>query len=125
MQVQLGTILAPRSNKRMHTADDATEEEGARAAGPAEARADAMRHVMGYLGPRGLGHVACASRQTRRLTEDERVWKALCYSDLRWGSTRGTTDPLRLRGVLPSRLAPNPTSTVPKPSRLEMYPGTS
>ena len=81
MQVQLGTILAPRSNKRMHTADDATEEEGARAAGPAEARADAMRHVMGYLGPRGLGHVACASRQTRRLTEDERVWKALCYSD--------------------------------------------
>ena len=59
-----------------------TEQGGERAAGSVEEQADALRHVMGYLGPRGLGQVACASRQTRRLiTEEERVWKSLCYRD--------------------------------------------
>jgi hypothetical protein len=54
---------------------------GARGEAEPAAQADALRYVMRYLGPRGLGQVACAARQARRLAEDETVWKALCYRD--------------------------------------------
>lgn len=49
--------------------------------GSAQVQAEALRYVMRYLGPRGLGQVACAARQARRLAENEAVWKALCYRD--------------------------------------------
>ena len=40
-----------------------------------------LRHIMPYLGPRDMGRVACTSRQGGVITEEDSVWKALCYRD--------------------------------------------